>query len=201
MIGWLQGNIIHKSIGQVILDTGGVGYDISVPLPVGEALHRGEKAALFIHHAQREDGQYLYGFADIEQRTLFRELTKVSGVGPKMALMILSGLSVNDFVRVVHEQNVAALVKVPGIGKKTAERLLVDLGDRLGKSFQFDAPEAPKAASLAMAEAETALVNLGCKPAEAQKVMEKVLKNYAGDPNDAEALIRAALQHYFEGMR
>lgn len=201
MIGWLQGKVIHKSIAQVIIDTGGVGYEVNVPVSVGETLHLGAQATLYIHHSQREDGQYLYGFADIEQRTLFRELTKVSGVGPKMALMILSGLSVAELVRVVAEQNVAALVKVPGIGKKTAERLLLDLGDRMGKAFHFAGTDSAPPRHQAVQEAESALINLGCKPPEAQKVMEKVLKNYQGEPNDAEALIRAALQHYFEDRR
>lgn len=201
MIGWLQGTILYKSPAQVIVDTGGVGYEVNIPTTVGEILRVGQVASLFIHHSQREDGQYLYGFADLEQRTLFRELTKVSGVGPKMALMILSGLSVSEFVRVVAEQNVAALVKVPGIGRKTAERLLVDLGDRLGKQFSFTSSDAPRLGTQAVQEAESALIGLGCKPQEAQKVMEKVLKTYQGAADDAEALIRAALQHYFEGMR
>ena len=133
MIGYLCGTVLVKQAGQLILETGGVGYELAVPLAVLERVHEGQEAALFVHHAVRDDGHFLYGFLTLEQRGWFRELIRVSGIGPKIALLILSGCDGEMLAQIVRAQDSAALVKLPGVGKKTAERLLVELNDRVGR--------------------------------------------------------------------
>ena len=124
MIAYLRGTVLLKQAGQIILETGGVGYEVSVPLAVLERVHEGQEAALFVHHAVRDDGHYLYGFHTLEQRSWFRELIRVSGIGPKIALLILSGFDVEMLAQTVRAQDSAALVKLPGVGRKTAARVV-----------------------------------------------------------------------------
>ena len=133
MIAYLRGTVLVKQAGQIILETGGVGYELAVPLSVLERVHEGQEAALFVHHAVRDDGHYLYGFHTLEQRSWFRELIRVSGIGPKIALLILSGFDVEMLAQTVRNQDSAALIKLPGVGKKTAERLLIELNDRVAR--------------------------------------------------------------------
>ena len=204
MIGWLQGVVLHKQGNQVILNVGGVGYEISVPLSVLETLLQGREAALFIHHAQREDGQFLYGFASTAQRQLFRELIRVSGIGPKLGLLVLSGYSVEAFIGIVREGNTAALLKLSGVGKKTAERLLIELKDRVGGGFagiaavgESGEPLLEVAAGAAQ-EALEALIALELKPAEAAKLVDKAVKALPADADTAQ-LIKTALNLKLQG--
>ena len=133
MIAYLRGTVLLKQAGQIIIETGGVGYEVSVPLAVLERVHEGQEAALFVHHAVRDDGHYLYGFLTLQQRGWFREMIRVSGIGPKIALLILSGFDVDMLTQIVRNQDSAALIKLPGVGKKTAERLLIELNDRVAR--------------------------------------------------------------------
>ena len=132
MIGRLTGNLLEKNPPQVTVDVSGIGYDIDVPMSTFYHLPRiGEKVSLHTHLVVREDAQLLYGFGTEAERATFRQLLKVSGVGPKVALAVLSGMSVNDLAEAVTMQESGRLTKVPGIGKKTAERLLLELKDKL----------------------------------------------------------------------
>ena len=196
MIAYLRGTVQVKQAGQIILETGGGGYELAVPLSVLERVHEGQEAALFVHHAVRDDGHFLYGFHTLEQRSWFRELIRVSGIGPKIALLILSGFDVEMLAQTVRAQDSAALVKLPGVGKKTAERLLVELNDRVGRL-----PTAGGAGqgsilrpASARLDAEEALVALGYKPAEAAQLIERV----GDDDADTDTLIRRALQLKFK---
>lgn len=133
MIGKLTGNLIEKNPPEVLLDVHGVGYEVQVPMSTFYNLPGlGEKISLLTHFIVREDAQLLYGFATPQERQTFRELIKVSGVGPRMALAVLSGMGIDDLVQAIALQEVGRLVKVPGIGKKTAERLLLELKGKLG---------------------------------------------------------------------
>ena len=133
MIGKLTGTLLEKSPPQVLVDCGGVGYEVDVPMSTFYGLpHLGEKVALLTHFVVREDAQLLYGFATAPERDAFRQLIKVTGVGPRMALSLLSGMSVAELAQAVTAQEPGRLVKVPGIGKKTAERLLLELKGKIG---------------------------------------------------------------------
>lgn len=197
MIGRLQGLILEKQAPQLLIDVQGVGYEVQAPLSTFAVLGGlGEPVVLHTHLAIREDAHQLYGFADKAERTLFRTLIKVSGVGPKLALAILSGMDAASFAACVHEENVTALTRLPGVGKKTAERLIVEMRDRL-KEWQSPAPSLlsesqPSVPSRdqMLAEAESALVALGYKPQEAGKMLMKVPETFT----TAEELIREALR-------
>lgn len=197
MIGRLQGIILEKQAPELLLDVNGVGYELQAPLSTFATLGKaGDLAALYTHLAIREDAHQLYGFSDKSQRTLFRTLIKVSGVGPKLALAILSGMDVHAFAQCVHQEDIAALTKLPGVGKKTAERLIVEMRDRL-KEWQSPAPlwaAADQSEQVSrdhiLAEAEGALVALGYKPTDAARMLNKV----SVDDVSAEELIRLALK-------
>ena len=198
MIGRLQGILLEKSAPELLLDVNGVGYEIQAPISTFAVLGRiGDPVILYTHLAIREDAHQLYGFSDKSLRTLFRTLIKVSGVGPKLALAILSGMDVNAFASCVHAEDVTALTKLPGVGKKTAERLIVEMRDRL-KEWQsagplWDAVDQQEQASAdsMLQDAESALVALGYKPTEAAKMLNKV----AGQADSSEDLIRLALRN------
>ncbi|TVP55551.1 MAG: Holliday junction branch migration protein RuvA [Halomonadaceae bacterium] len=198
MIARLRGTLIHKTPGQILLEVGGVGYEVEIPYTTFFVLpETGSEALIHTQLVVREDSQTLFGFAATADRGLFRLLIKTSGVGPKLALAILSGLSADAFSRVVEENNLAALVKIPGVGKKTAERLLIEMRDRIG---QLELAAAPTLAGGEIApdgprdtpaeEAESALITLGYKPQEAARAVQQV--NEAGMPR--EVLIRLALK-------
>lgn len=197
MIGWLQGLVLHKQGNQVIMNVSGVGYEVSVPISILEQLLQGQQAELFIHHTQREDGQYLYGFSTLAQRQLFRELIRISGIGPKLGLLVLSSFTVENFIAIVRENNVNALLKLSGVGKKTAERLLIELKDRVGGQSAWanvvsaDELGAAPFASAAQ-EAVEALMALELKPADAAKLVENALKQ--APEADTATLIKTALQ-------
>ncbi|MDO9599856.1 MAG: Holliday junction branch migration protein RuvA [Azoarcus sp.] len=136
MIGRITGILLEKNPPQILIDASGVGYELDVPMSTFYNLPAtGERVSLHTHLAVREDGHFLYGFATTEERTAFRQLLKVSGIGARMALAVLSGLSVSDLAQAIALQEAGRLVKIPGIGKKTAERLLLELRDKLGKAL------------------------------------------------------------------
>lgn len=201
MIGRLRGIILEKQPPLVLLEANGVGYEVHMPMTCFYELPElGQQAIVFTHFVVREDAQLLYGFNDKQERALFRELIKVNGVGPKLALAILSGMSAQQFVSAVEREEITALVKLPGVGKKTAERLVVEMkdrfkglnGDLFNSSSEISLPAtAAKAAEMdAEAEAASALVALGYKPQEASRMIGKIAKPGA----DCEALIRDALR-------
>jgi len=193
MIGFLRGKLAAKQPPQLVIDVNGVGYEVEAPMSTFYDLPAiGEPLTLLTHLVVREDAQILYGFATEDERRLFRSLLRISGIGAKMALGILSGISVSGFVRCVQTEDTASLVKVPGIGKKTAERLIVEMRDRLGAG-----PAGGKAGALvasgpaaASDEAFGALVALGYKPAEAIRL----LKDVDTKGLSTEEIIRQALQ-------
>ncbi|MCU0813906.1 MAG: Holliday junction branch migration protein RuvA [Burkholderiaceae bacterium] len=169
MIGRLSGTLAEKSPPTLLVDVGGVGYEVDVPMSTFYNLPAlGERVTLLTHFVVREDAQTLYGFLTAGERATFRELVKISGVGPRTALAILSGLSVADLAQAVATQSGARLVKVPGIGKKTAERLLLELKGKLG-----DAVAAPASvAGEAQADIVQALVALGYHEREASAALK-----------------------------
>ena len=201
MIGRLTGRIVYKRPPSLMLDVNGVGYEIEAPLSVFFDLpDAGETVSLYTHLAVREDAHVLYAFNSEGDKALFRSLLRVSGVGAKMALAILSGMSAEHFARCVQMEDVATLVRVPGIGKKTAERLIVEMRDRLDALDLSDSVDLPGAAGVGgastrshspAAEAADALVALGYKPADAAKMVKAV----DGEGMTSEQLIRAALKN------
>ena len=193
MIGRLQGKVIGKQAPDLLLDVQGVGYELLIPLNTFfDIPDIGETVTLHTHFVVREDAQQLYGFSRLEERSLFRNLIKINGVGPKMALAILSGMSVEEFVRCVRRDDIATLVKIPGVGKKTAERLLIEIRDKISslavESADKDSVGVDQDISL---EAESALTALGYKPQDAAKMVSRVVDDSI---TNAEQLIRAALK-------
>jgi Holliday junction DNA helicase RuvA len=192
MIGSIRGRIASKTPPQLLVEVGGVGYEIEAPMSTFFLLPSvGEEVLLLTHLVVREDAHILYGFGTHDERRLFRSLIKVSGVGPKIALALLSGINVEAFGMCVQNQDIAALTKVPGIGRKTAERLVVEMKDRLGPPSEtvVNAVAGPPGAN-PEAEAFGALVALGYKPAEATRL----LKAAGPGTHSTEELIRRALQ-------
>jgi Holliday junction DNA helicase RuvA len=192
MIGSVRGRIASKTPPQLTVDVGGLGYELEAPMSTFFLLPAvGDEVRLLTHLVVREDAHILYAFATENERRLFRSLIKVSGVGPKIALALLSGISVEAFALCVQNEDIAALTRVPGIGRKTAERLVVEMRDRLGPAAD---PGAGAAASTPLpspeAEAFGALVALGYKPAEATRL----LKAAGPGTHSTEELIRRALQ-------
>ena len=201
MIGRLRGNILEKQPPLVLLEAHGVGYEIYMPMTCFYELPElQQEAVIFTHFVVREDAQLLFGFNSKQERALFRELIKVNGVGPKLALAILSGMSAQQFVTAVEKEEIASLVKLPGVGKKTAERLVVEMKDRFkgmhgdlfggDSAFTLTTPGPEPETNDAESEAVAALVSLGYKPQEASRMISKV-----GRPDaDCETLIREALR-------
>jgi Holliday junction DNA helicase RuvA len=193
MIGSLRGRITSKTPPQVTVEVGGVGYEVEAPMSTFFHLPAvGQDVRLLTHFVVREDAQLLYGFATEEERRLFRSVLKVSGIGPKIALALLSGISVEGFIMCVQNEDVAALVRVPGIGRKTAERLIVEMRDRLKPAAEGGDSTAAPVAQGASPEVEAfgALVALGYRPAEATRL----LKAAGPGTHSTEELIRRALQ-------
>ena len=194
MIGSLTGTIAAKHPPRLLLEVGGVGYEVEAPMSTFYSLPAvGEQVRLHTHLVVREDAHQLFGFATEAERSLFRGLLKVTGVGAKVALAILSGISVEGFSRCVLENDVGALTRVPGIGKKTAERLVVEMRDRVGSGAAVAAGDVPLTAGATQTprdEAFSALVALGYKPAEAARMLDAVKNEKAS----SEALIREALK-------
>ncbi|MGI9331017.1 MAG: Holliday junction branch migration protein RuvA [Gammaproteobacteria bacterium] len=187
MIGYLRGRLAGKQPPSLLVDVNGVGYEVEAPMSTIFGLPEiGAEVQLHTHFVVRQDQQTLYGFATEAERSLFREVTKVSGVGAKMGLTILSGISVDGFASCVQAEDKAALTRLPGIGRKTAERLIVEMRDRLSGDAGVSLTGvslAPAAADAPRAEAFHALVSLGYKPAEANRMLDGV-KSAEGSTED-----------------
>ncbi len=201
MIGRLRGTLLEKQPPELLIEVSGIGYEVQMPMSCFYELPNvGEEAIIYTHFVVREDAQLLYGFNTVKERALFREVIKANGVGPKLGLGILSGMTASQFVSCVEREDVSTLVKLPGVGKKTAERLVVEMKDRLkgwGAGDLFTphtdaAPidSAPVNQDSAEEEAVSALLALGYKPTQASKVVSQVLK----PGMSSEELIRDALK-------
>lgn len=194
MIGRLTGVLLEKNPPSLLIDVAGVGYEVDAPMSTFYTLPAiGETIGVFTHLLVRDDAHLLFGFATATERVLFRALLKVNGVGAKVALSILSGMSTNEFLNCVASKDVTALVRVPGIGKKTAERLLIELQDKVATlsvgAMPSGAPSVTDEQSI-RTQAEEALESLGYKPAEASRLLEKS----ATADQTVEQMIRAALR-------
>ncbi len=189
MIGFLRGTLAAKQPPSLLVDVGGVGYEVDAPMSTFYRLpETGSQVMLYTHLVVREDAHVLFGFATEAERALFRALIRVNGVGARLALAILSGLSTEDFQRCVEQGDALSLQRLPGIGKKTAERLIIELRDRLPESFR--PVLAVGGTADPVREAAEALIALGYKPQEAQRLLEQV----SGQATAVEELIRLALK-------
>jgi len=201
MIGQLRGTLIGKQVPDILVEVGGIGYEVQVPMTTLYQLPElGQEVTLLTHFVVREDAQLLYGFLEPADRRLFRELIKVSGVGPRLALTLLSGMDASDFARCLQRDDVSALVALPGVGRKTAERLLVEMRDKAGDWLDELSPGAMGSTATPergntlpdqRSEAEHALVSLGYKLTEAAKLIASV---DAPESTSTEELIRLALR-------
>lgn len=190
MIGRVQGKILEKNSHQVVVDVQGLGYEVEIPLTtffhLGES---GSEVMLYTHLVVREDAHLLFGFSTVSERELFRALIKVNGVGPKLAVAILSGVDVKAFSRCIQNNDVKALTALPGVGKKTAERLIIEMRDRLPALADGFLPSAQRAPDV-VADAEAALIGLGYKPQEAARALAQI----EDQDVSVERLIRQALK-------
>lgn len=197
MIGHISGVLKDKTSNEVLVEAGGVGYEISLTMPawfeIGEL---GDQVSVWCHLVVREDVQQLFGFRDKDERLMFRELIRISGIGPKVAQAILSAMDLPQLLAAIRDDQVAVLVKIPGIGKKTAERLVIELKDRLGQldfgavlEGQAPAVDAPMA-NQQQEEALQALTTLGYKSADAKRMLQSI----SSDCESVEDMVRAALR-------
>lgn len=194
MIGRLTGQLLEKNPPSLLIDVQGVGYEVDAPMSTFYNLPElNASISLFIHFVVRDDAQLLYGFATRTERVLFRALLKVNGVGAKVALAILSGMNTDEFLTCISNKDVTALVRIPGIGKKTAERLLVELQDKVDTIDVGGLPTGSRPKTndeSARTQAEEALAALGYKPAEASKLLDR----HASEDETVEQMIKAALR-------
>ena len=197
MIGQIEGTIIEKNPPEILVEVAGITYEILVPMSTLYQLPElGELVRLHTHFSVREDAQTLYGFFDAETKKMFRSLVRVNGVGPKMALGILSGMNVEDFVQAVRNNDSEAMVRMPGIGKKTAERLMIEMRDKMiewGSDDNVGSDLSSQTKSSFTKDAEIAMINLGYKPQQAARAIAQVLK-VNPEINDSEELIRFSLK-------
>lgn len=198
MIEYLRGKLLVKDAEHILIEVNGVGYGLDIPLSTYNALPRaGDTAELFVFTYVRDEAFKLFGFQTEEERDIFEVLINTSGIGPKMSLGILSSFSIGDFAAAVLNKDLAALTRIPGIGKKTAERLVVELKDKMER-FSFAQPEAlakmSDAARQRIREAVAALESLGCKPYVASRAVTKAHK-LLGEDAPLELLIKEALKH------
>ena len=188
MIAYLRGKLISKAPNQAIVEASGVGYDVAISVPTFSALpHTGDEVALFIHTHVREDALALFGFLRTDEKQLFEKLISVSGIGPKLAMTILSGMPTPEMVNAIRASDVTKLTKIPGVGKKTAERMALELRDKLGA---FGAQPAVAATLPVEEDVLSALVNLGYQRAAAEKALS-IMKR--GGEVTFESLFREAL--------
>jgi len=195
MIGQLRGKLIYKQPPLLLIDVQGVGYELEAPMTTFYNLPEiGKDIYLFTHLVIRDDAHLLFGFATEDERRLFRTLLKVNGVGAKMALAILSGIETNDFAQCIQDGDTARLIRLPGVGKKTAERLIIEMRDRLKDWEVSNKNKATQSniskSATAVEDAISALIGLGYKPQEASRLVHAV----AMDDMDSELLIREALK-------
>lgn len=196
MIAHLRGRLLHKSSQQAVVECGGVGYDVSISVATYTELPAvGAEATLFVHTHVREDQIALFGFAAVREKTLFEKLLTISGIGPKLAITVLSGIAVDRLVAAIRAQDHGTLTKIPGIGKKTAERVVLELKDKLD-GLAVTAPEAGAAGvqyGPVGEDAFSALVNLGYGRPAAQKAIEAAIEKDPAVAGGFEALFRAAM--------
>lgn len=197
MIGYLRGKLASKAPPVLVIDVNGVGYEVEAPMTTFYNLPKlGEEVKLFTHLVVREDAHILFGFASDSDRLMFRTLIKVNGVGPKLALTILSGQSAEEFHRCIHNNDTQSLVRLPGVGKKTAERLIIEMRDRLpeleGSAVSTESGETilPTIAAQPVQEAVSALCALGYKPQDAGRMVRAI----SAEGKSCEDIIRLALQ-------
>ena len=196
MIGRIRGVLVDKKPPEIQIDVAGICYEVQVPMSTLYQLPElGKEITLHTHFVVREDAQLLYGFFEEKDKSMFRSLIKINGVGPKMALGILSSMEANEFVRAVRSNDIDAMVKMPGIGKKTAERLLIEMRDRLkGWDDEEGGTQMPVSAGASItSDAETALISLGYKPQQAAHAIAAVLKTNP-EIQGSEELIRHSLK-------
>ncbi|MGA9854157.1 MAG: Holliday junction branch migration protein RuvA [Gammaproteobacteria bacterium] len=194
MIGFLRGQVLHRQPPHLLVDVHGVGYEVEAPMSTFYDLpDTGAEVLLYTHLVVREDAHILFGFGTETERRLFRALIRVNGVGPRLALTILSGVSVDSFVRSVRDNDTAALTRLPGIGKKTAERLVVEMRDRLDEAAGNR--DAGMIDMNPREEALSALVSLGYKPQEASRMLQAIPETGIS----SEEYIRRALQNAARG--
>lgn len=191
MIGSLRGRLTVKLAPQIVIECQGVGYEVETPMSTFLDLPAtGTEMFIYTHHLVREDAQTLYGFASEEERALFRALLKISGVGAKMGLAILSAMGVTDFQRCVEYEDAAMLVKIPGVGKKTAERLIIEMRDKIATLPSTTGATKITVEASPRSEAVDALISLGYKPKE----VNKLIGNMDVENSSAEDIIRLALR-------
>jgi len=197
MIAFLRGTLLEKHPNQVVVDVGGVGYDVAIPVSTFSALpENGKEVRLRVHTHVREDAIQLYGFSSGEEKALFERLITVSGIGPRLAIAVLSGLATGDLVAAIRGGQVERLVRIPGVGKKTAERIVLELRDKLegvapGVAVPVEA--APLALSAVEQDVLSALMNLGCSRPMAEAAVRKA--KAAGGGEEFEPLFRRAMEH------
>ena len=197
MIAYLKGILTKKSPTEIIVDVSGIGYSVSISLSTYERLTEiNSEVFILTHHHIREDAQVLYGFSGESEREMFRMLISVSGIGPKMAQTILSGIHPNELIRTISTGALSSLTAVPGVGKKTAERLILELRDKVSKIEGSDKIiDLPNSSSSVRAEALTALVSLGFSREKAEQSLRGVLNNAVTKNLSVEELIKQALQY------
>lgn len=195
----MTGKISEKTPVAVILDVNGIGYEVRVSLSTFSSLPKlGEIVKLFTHFVVREDAQLLYGFATEEEREAFRLLISISGIGPKLAITLLSGVTLSELKRAIQEKNVPVLTAISGIGQKTAERVIIELKDKIGKAEISAGKELVHDASISdqmVEDSVSALVSLGYTKPKAKEAVQKALKALLGKKPSVEEIIRAALKH------
>jgi Holliday junction DNA helicase RuvA len=193
VIAHLSGTLLDKQLQRLVVDVGGVGYDVQVPLSTFYAVGDvGARVALRIHTHVREDALQLFGFATPLEQALFERLIAISGIGPRVALAVLSGIEPEALIRAIRDADLGRLTSIPGVGKKTAERLIVEMRDRLPKTAETTAPGAPAAADDVRSDVLSALANLGYQRAAAERGLERVLTT--SESRDFEDVLRAILK-------
>ena len=196
MIGQIKGRLLEKNPPEILVEVGGITYEVLVPMSTLYQLpDLGELIHLHTHFSVREDAQTLYGFFDAKTKRMFRSLVRINGVGPKMALGILSGMSVDDLVQTIQDSDIESMVRMPGIGKKTAERLIIEMRDKLSE-WSSNEPHGDysfASRSQIMKEAEIAMITLGYKSQHAVKAIAQVLKTNP-ESSDSEELFRFSLK-------
>jgi Holliday junction DNA helicase RuvA len=195
MIALLRGTLIEKHPNQAVVDVGGVGYDVQIPVSTFSALADvGAEVRLRIYTHVREEALALFGFATAEEKTIFERMIAVSGIGPKLAITVLSGLATADLLAAIRNGSVEQLVRIPGVGKKTAERIILELRDKLEGVAPSAAPSETAAPAMSAIDRDvlSALVNLGCQRAAAETAVRKA--KAAGAPVEFEPLFRKALE-------
>jgi holliday junction DNA helicase RuvA len=199
MIAILKGTLLFKSPGHIIVEVNGIGYRVFIPLSTFyELSNEGTPVLLNIYTAVKEDAIHLFGFQTPEEKGLFEFLISVNGIGPKLAINILSGISTRELVRAISSGDVAKLVKIPGVGKKIADRMIVELQDRLLKSCLYE--EKPEAGGLRpfhdalQEDALSALVNLGYKKATAKAALERIIED-SSDEKTLEQILKSVLKY------